>query len=58
MIGVSGEAPVLEVNGLVKHFGVTRGLINHYFGTNLPLLPNRSRFSSYEEPFTYSGSLE
>jgi ABC-type oligopeptide transport system ATPase subunit len=24
----SAEAPVLEVNGLVKHFGVTRGLVN------------------------------
>ena len=29
MIGVSGETPVLEVNGLVKHFGVTRGLIKN-----------------------------
>ena len=28
MSAVSAEAPVLEVSGLVKHFGVTRGLIN------------------------------
>ena len=28
MSGVSGDAPVLEVDGLVKHFGVSRGLIH------------------------------
>ena len=33
MNDVASDVPVLQVNGLVKHFGVTRGLIrNHVIG--------------------------
>ena len=35
-----------------------RIIFNKYFGAGLPLLPNRSLYSKYGEPYTYTGRIE